>query len=122
MRIASIVTTVLLGSALALTGCAPKDKRVSNYDPKSHLAPPVVEATKTARYELYAEGTPNPLFYITLERGADFGFRNAGGRPVAFAQRLNRSSGKGVFEDVEIPLPGGEHTVYYWMQIAEKKK
>ncbi len=120
MRVASLFTTVLLGAALILAGCASKDRKVSEYKPDRPL-PLAASANKPAKYELYAVNTDNPLFYISLDRRAQFGFRNNGGRIVAFAQRSNTSSGKPVLEDIEIPLPGGDRVGYYWLKVADKK-
>lgn len=116
----SALLVAVLGVAF-VTGCADRDRKVSEYKPDRPL-PLAAEAPKKSEYQLFAVDTPHPLFNITLERSADFGFRNNGGTIVAFAQRLNESSGKPIFEDIEIPLPGGDRVGYYWLQVAPKKK
>jgi hypothetical protein len=121
MRIFSMLAVMFLGMSL-LVGCSAKgDQKVSIYNP-GHGLPPSSTASSRGVYELFASDTPNPLRKITLDRGAKFGFRDDYGVVIAFAQRLNKTGEKPVFEDVQFPLPGGDRVGYYWLRLGEKKK
>ncbi|HEV7300924.1 MAG TPA: hypothetical protein VGN72_16270 [Tepidisphaeraceae bacterium] len=119
MRIASIASALVL--FLAVAGCAKEDRVLSRFEPNRPL-PLAATADEPGQYLLYAADTPNPIYRITLVRRARFGFRSIGGQVVAFAQRQNTSAGKPLLEDIEIPLPGGDHVGYYWKYQAPKDK
>jgi hypothetical protein len=121
MRIVSFVAVLGLAVSL-LIGCGAKgDRKVSIYNP-GHGLPPTSTAPERGVYDLFAKDTPSPLYTITLESGAKYGFRNDYGVVIAFAQRLNETGSKPVFEDVQFPLPGGDRVGYYWQVRGEKKK
>ncbi len=120
MRITTMVSTFTLAMALVLAGCGGKPMALSTYNPE-HSLPPAKFANDPGEYQLFAEDVPSPIFTITMPRRASFGFRNSGGQVVAFAQRLNTSTGKPLLEDVEKPLPGGDRVKYVWKKAPVKK-
>jgi hypothetical protein len=120
MRIASIVSMSVLVVAMFGAGCAKDSVALSTFNPDQPL-PPTATANEPGEYQLFAADVPHPIFTITMPRRAHFGFRSSGGQVVAFAQRLNTSTGKPLLEDVEKPLPGGDRTTYYWKMAPTRK-
>jgi hypothetical protein len=119
MRTAPLAIVLILVSTLV--GCAKKDRPLSTFKPDRPI-PQTSTAGDPGTYLLYAANAPDhPVATMTLVRRARFGFRTSGGQVVAFAQRQNTTAGRPILEDVEIPLPGGDRTEYYWMYKSPKE-
>jgi hypothetical protein len=122
MRLSTPLATAILSLGFVVAGCANPNRKIVDFQPTRPI-PPAATVDKAGSYDLFAADTPDfPVKTIALERGAQFGFRNDGGQVVAFAQRLNTSTNKPYFEDVRIPLPGGDKVQYYWKRTPPPKK